>query len=578
MGVNVLSQLHIENIAIIEKLDVYFDEGLNVLTGETGAGKSIIIDSINMVLGERTSRELIRSGQDKAVVEALFYIHSGSIKDALNEYGIAPDDDGALLICREIASEGKNVCRVNGRLVTTAILKEIGRYMVNIHGQHDNQSLLQIDKHIDFLDIFAGSQLIKTREQYDTVYQKSRSLETEIKKISGDEREKERKIDLLQFQLNEIDNAKLKPGEIEELTERRLQLGNAEKIMSSVSEAYVLLYTGGKMGASVHDNMAEVLKQLGEVERFDKKLNVMFKSLEELSFQFSELVYELRDYRENIEYDPAALECLEQRLDLIYKLKRKYGSSIEDILNYRDKIKQELDKLFSSEEKLLDLNNALNETRKQLQHLAGQLSAMRLEAARSLEERIIKELRELDMNKTRFKVQVDQMITKDGGYEFNRQGYDKVEFLISTNAGEPLRPLAKIASGGEMSRIMLAIKTVLSDIDEVNTLIFDEVDTGVSGRAAQRIAEKLSLIAQKKQVLCITHLPQIACMADQHYLIEKVVSDDKSTTHIEKLTQQNRKKELARIIGGALVTDLTLQHAEEMISIANKIKKDLGKN
>lgn len=571
-----LSQLHIENIAIIDCLDVFFEKGLNVLTGETGAGKSIMIDSINMALGERTSRELIRSGQDKALVEALFYVHNSSIYDVLIEYGINIEEDNTLLICREISSEGKNVCRINGRLVTTSILREIGRLIVNIHGQHDNQSLLQSDKHIDFLDIYAGNELLEIKNQYKTVYQELSSLNLQINKINTNEQEREKKLDLYQFQLNEIDTAKLITSEEETLTEKRLLLNNAEKLMTAVSNAYVLLYTGGEKGISVHDGVAEALKDLGEVARYDKRLNQTYKSLEDLSFQFNELVYELRDYRQNIEYDPIMLESLEQRLDLIYKLKRKYGSTIQEILNYRDVIKQELDDFSNCEEKLLELSKKKHEAVKKLRDFAGKLSEMRLEAAQRLEEKIMKELQELDMNKTHFKVQVDKILDKEGKDEFSQQGCDKVEFLISTNPGEPLKPLVKIASGGEMSRIMLAIKTILADIDVVDTLIFDEVDTGVSGRAAQKVAEKLSLVAQKKQVLCITHLPQIASMADQHYLIEKTVFQDKSVAQVHKLSLQHRKKELARILGGAVITDLTLQHAEEMIAIADNVKKNLA--
>ncbi|WP_094546971.1 DNA repair protein RecN [Petroclostridium xylanilyticum] len=567
-----LSQLYIENVAIIDKMNVSFEEGLNVLTGETGAGKSIIIDSINMVLGERTSRDLIRSGEEKAVVEALFYIHSETISDMLGQLGIELEEDNALLISREITSGGKNVCRINGRIVTSSMLKDIGKYIVNIHGQHDNQALLQWDKHIDFLDRYGGSELLKVKADYQQVYEEVSNIKSEIRRISGDERERERKIDLLQFQLEEIEKAKLKRGEEEELTSQKLLLSNAEKLMNSVSNVYTILYTGNSKGNSVHDSIAEALKNLGEVERFDSKLSQYYKNLEEISYQLDELVHDIRDYRDNLEFDPAMLETIEQRLDLIFKLKRKYGSSVEEILDYQCRIRRELEEIFSSEERLVRLNSRLSESVKKLERLADELSYHRVNVARSLEQKIMKELHDLDMNKTQFKVKVEKLYDRSGNYEFSQQGYDRVEFLISTNPGEPLKPLVKIASGGEMSRIMLAIKTILADTDEVNTLVFDEIDIGVSGRAAQKIAEKLSLVAKKKQILCITHLPQIASMADHHYLIEKSVSGDKSATTVQKLTLQNRRKELARIIGGAVITDLTLKHAEEMINIARQIK------
>ncbi|MBZ4644752.1 MAG: repair protein RecN [Petroclostridium sp.] len=567
-----LSQLYIENVAIIDKMNVSFEEGLNVLTGETGAGKSIIIDSINMVLGERTSRDLIRSGEEKAVVEALFYIHSETISDMLGQLGIELEEDNALLISREITSGGKNVCRINGRIVTSSMLKDIGKYIVNIHGQHDNQALLQWDKHIDFLDRYGGSELLKVKANYQQVYEEVSNIKSEIRRISGDERERERKIDLLQFQLEEIEKAKLKRGEEEELTSQKLLLSNAEKLMNSVSNVYTILYTGNSKGNSVHDSIAEALKNLGEVERFDSKLSQYYKNLEEISYQLDELVHDIRDYRDNLEFDPAMLETIEQRLDLIFKLKRKYGSSVEEILDYQCRIRRELEEIFNSEERLVRLNSRLSESVKKLERLADELSYHRVNVARSLEQKIMKELHDLDMNKTQFKVKVEKLYDRSGNYEFSQQGYDRVEFLISTNPGEPLKPLVKIASGGEMSRIMLAIKTILADTDEVNTLVFDEIDIGVSGRAAQKIAEKLSLVAKKKQILCITHLPQIASMADHHYLIEKSVSGDKSATTVQKLTLQNRRKELARIIGGAVITDLTLKHAEEMINIARQIK------
>lgn len=568
-----LLQLHIENVAVIDEVDVHFKEGLNILTGETGAGKSIIIDSINMVLGERTSRDLIRSGEEKAVVEALFQINSEAVVQQLREFGLEVEEDNTLLISRQMTAGGRNVCRVNGNMVTSTILKEISKYIVNIHGQHDNQALLDWENHVEFLDKYAGESLLKLREQYRQVFNESNRIKSEIKRISGDEREKERRLDLLKFQIEEIDKAKLMKGEEEELESQRLILGNAEKLISATTNAYERLYGGGQVGTSIHDSLANVLQELGEVKQFDDKLEKYYTTLEEISFQLDELVHDIRDYRDHVEFDPDALEQIEQRIDLIYRLKRKYGGSVEEILEYRNKIAQEMEEMMCGEEKLNVLQAHLEENNKKMAQLAEDLFNRRVEAAQSLQQKIMKELQDLNMEKTTFKVQVEKEYDSSGHYKFSQQGMDRIEFLISTNPGEPLKPLVKIASGGEMSRIMLAIKTVLADTDVVNTLIFDEIDMGVSGRAAQKIAEKLYLIGKKKQVLCITHLPQLASMADYHYLIEKNIVGEKSHTTVQQLSDQHRKKELARIIGGAVMTDLTLKHAEEMISIADEIKK-----
>ncbi|MCG8502643.1 MAG: DNA repair protein RecN [Firmicutes bacterium] len=568
-----LLQLHIKNVAVIDEVDISFEEGLNVLTGETGAGKSILIDAINMVLGGRISRDLIRSGEKKAVVEALYQFNTAVVGDLLETLGIKAEDDHTLVISREITTSGRSVCRVNGCMVNLSVLKDIGCLIVNIHGQHDNQALLQWENHIDFLDKYAGKQFLALKKEYRHMFEEVSSIKGQIRKMTGDERERERKIDLLKFQLEEINQAKLQRGEEEEIDRQRLLLGNAEKLMTVTSNAYDTLYAGTQAGVAVHDQLAEVLKSLGEVKQFDPKLEGYYIILEEVGYQLDELVHDLRDYRDQLEFDPDMLATLEQRMDLIYKLKRKYGSTIEEILAYRDRIQQEFEALSVSEETLKELGIRLEQYTKKLKSSAEALSRHRIEVAQNLQQKIMSELQDLDMAKTSFEVRIEKEYDQSGDYKFSQVGFDKVEFLISTNPGEPLKPLVKVASGGEMSRIMLAIKTVLADTDEVNTLIFDEIDMGVSGRAAQKIAEKLSLVAYQKQVLCITHLPQIASMADHHYLIEKNVIDDKSNTNVHKLSVQHRKKELARIIGGAVMTDLTLKNAEEMISIAEELKQ-----
>jgi len=568
-----LAQLHIENIAVISKVDVDFHEGLNILTGETGAGKSIIIDSINMILGERTSKDLIRAGKDKAVVEALFYINSENIIEKLSEMGIEVEEDGALLISREMMSSGKNVCRINGRIVTTAMLRDISKLIVNIHGQHDNQELLQPDKHAEYLDKFGGNELLEIKRKYEQTYKEVHAIKNEIKGISGDDRERERKIDLLQFQIEEIDNARLKPGEDKELSEKRLFLSNAEKVINSVNRVYERLYTGDHKGLSIYDGFSEILMELDEVKKYEPKLAEHYKLIEDMSYQIQEMVHDIRNYRDNFEYDPNMLVEIEQRLDDIYKLKRKYGNTVEEILEYSQKIKEELNQMLNSEERLSLLNKELEIALARLTEQGNELSECRQKAAGMLREKIMNELQDLDMKQVEFSVGIEKAYNKDGELIFYPNGFDKIEFLISTNPGEPLKSLIKVASGGELSRIMLAIKTVLSDSDEVATLIFDEIDTGVSGRAAQKIAEKLSHIARKKQVICITHLSQIASMADHHYLIEKNLYQDEVATTVKRLDHESRKKELARIIGGAVITELTVKHAEEMIEIADKFKQ-----
>ncbi len=598
-----LYRLHIENVAVIDEVDVEFSEGFNVLTGETGAGKSIIIDSINMVLGERTSRDLIRSGKDKALVEALFYLESEVLRElskilnldlemdanandnansdsegdgdsARGNVVVNGDaDDNAFIVTREIASNGRNVCKVNGRIVTSSILKDIGRIIVNIHGQHDNQALLQSDKHIDFLDSYAGKGLLDIKKEYKKLYDETNKIKSEIKSISIDEREKERRIDLLSFQLKEINSAKLISGE-EEALETSLKLSsNSEKIMSVVSDAYEKLYSGSHSVSPVHDNLAAIIKELSEIVSFDSELQRYYEGLEEISYQIDEFANEIREYRDRFEFDPSQLQALEQRMDVIFKLKRKYGSSIDEVLQYGDDIEAELQEITFAEENLQKLSEQLEENIKLMTMYANKMSENRQKASAILGENIIAELKDLDMAGTVFEVNIEKCVDVNGRMSFTGDGIDKIEFIISTNPGEPLKPLSKIASGGEMSRIMLAIKKVLADTDRVNTLIFDEIDNGVSGRAANKIANKLSFVSKNKQVLCITHLPQIASMADHHYLIQKNVIDEKSSTIVKKLDNSSRKNEIARIIGGETLTDLALKHAEEMINIANKNKQ-----
>jgi len=559
-----LTRLHIKNIAVIDEVDIEFKNGFNVLTGETGAGKSIVIDSINMVLGERTSKDLIRNGEKKAIVEAMFDISSQKVIESLNELGIEAED-GSLLIYRDINVDGKGSCRINGQIATTGMVKEIARLLINIHGQNDNQALLMPSKHIEFLDSYAGNSNLLN--EYHSLYLELKQIEKKMKECEIDEQEKERKIDLLQFQIDEITSAKLTKGEEEALIERREFVGSASKIIAALENARALLYDGDNYSKSVHDALAEVIDGFAEISKYDSKLNEFYEALNSIAIELDDIIYQTRDYAENIEYDQKELDDIELRLDLIHKLKRKYGNSIESILEYNEKIQNELDQIIKSDELYQKLENDYRQTVDKLKEIAEKLNKSRVSAAATLEGKIMSELSDLDMTKVKFKVDIRPV-------GLTHSGSDEVEFLISTNPGEPLKPLSKIASGGEMSRIMLAIKSILADSDDVETLIFDEIDTGVSGRAAQKIAEKISKISTKKQILCITHLAQIASMADSHFLIEKTVKEDKTSTVVSEMDEEMRQKELARIIGGAFITDLTMQNAREMLDMANTLKKE----
>lgn len=554
-----LEHLHIQNIAVIDETAVSFDGGFHVLTGETGAGKSILIDSINMVLGERTSRDLIRSGEKKAYVEALFTLSESTVQQ-LAEWDIT---DTELLISREMTADGKNTCRINGRLATTAILREIARHVINIHGQHDNQSLLDPTAHIDFLDRYA--MLEEELFAYREIYEKTKAVKEELESLQMDETEKERTIDLLTHQIQEIESAKWKEGEEDSLIERRKLLSGADGILKTLSHAQQQLYES-EYGDSLYDAVSRINSELSHYTSLDSSLEELYGRLDNILIEIDDVVHQMRSYMDELEYDPGELDRLEQRLDLIHQLQRKYG---KDVAGELEKMKEELSGIMLSDERMLQLSAELKKLTAERDEKAEALSAKRKEAAVALAEKISGELADLDMKKVRFEVDITP---KNPG----EKGIDKVEFMISTNPGEPLKPLSKIASGGELSRIMLAVKSILSDSDEVDTLIFDEIDTGVSGRAAQKIAEKIHKISKSKQVICITHLAAIAAMADSHYLIEKKVSDERTQTSVYPLEPDERERELARMIGGVQVTDLTMQTAGEMLKMAEEFKN--GKN
>ncbi len=558
-----LQELHIKNIAVIEDVTVSFGTGFHVLTGETGAGKSILIDSINMALGGRCAKDLIRSGCDTATVDMVFEL-SKRAEQTLGELGIE-SEDGLLYINRQITADGKSRCRLNGHMVPLATLKEAGEVLLTIHGQHDNQAILSPKSHIHFLDDYGKYQpdLLAYQEQYNKV----KELRKRLDSLLTDEEEKARRTGLLEYQIQEIESAKLRVGEEEELEERREYLSHIEQIVAKSGSAYDALY-GDEQQAAAYDRIADAVHALETVHTFDGRLGEFYQSLSSVLAELEDVTHELRSYRDSVDYQPGELDFLEERLQTIAQLKRKYGQSEEEILAYLEKIREELSQIEDSDALREKLTREMTQETAVLSDLADGLSEKRRETAIALQTAIMQELSDLDMQKMRFSVSV-----QPEEEAFTTLGIDKVEFLISGNPGEALKPLSKIASGGEMSRIMLAMKSILAESDMVETLIFDEIDTGVSGRAAQKIAEKICMLSKDRQILCITHLAQIASMADTHFLIEKTSDEEHTKTSVTPLGKETRKEELARIIGGVEITDLTLQAAQEMLSMAETLKE-----
>lgn len=552
-----LNQLSVRNVAVIDKLDINLHDGVSVLTGETGAGKSIIIDSINMILGDRANKELVRYGTDKAVVQAVFDAPK-SVINILEENDIYVEDE-TVIITRQVTKEGKSVARINGMVVTLNILREISDRLINIHGQHDNQALLTPIRHITFLDAYADNEEYINR--YKDILSKKREIEKKISSLEMDEQEKMQRIDLLEYQVKEIKKASLEKDEEDDLREQRDIYTNAEQITKSVNEAYMNLYEGDEI-QSAYDGISIAVNEISQISDLNPQLKSIYDTLNEIMYSLEDTAHEIKEFGETVEFDEQALNEIEERLDLISGLKRKYGNSIEEILEYLKKAESELNDIKLSDERTNELKEELKNITKELKEKGNVLTQRRENAAKVLEENIEKSLHELNMEKSKFKVNIEN----DGTFYDN--GMDKVEFLISTNPGEPLKPLVKIASGGELSRVMLAIKSILADSDGVDTMIFDEIDTGVSGKAAMSIAKKLAVIAKNKQVICITHLPQLTAMADNHYLIQKNTDGELASTTLKELDEEGRELELARIIDGGEVTELALSHAKQMLENA----------
>ncbi|HEX2928024.1 MAG TPA: DNA repair protein RecN [Ruminiclostridium sp.] len=565
-----LLQLDIQNIALIDKISLEIAPGLNVLTGETGAGKSILIDSINAVLGGRVNRDIIRSGKDKAFIEAVFEYDNTYINNILEELGIE-HEDGSLILSREINLSGKNTCRINGRLVNVSVLKQVGELLLDIHGQHDNQSLLNTESHIGLLDAFGGEVIQKIISEYSILFEEYKSVKSRLKGLVGDKGEIERRMDMLKFQINDIKNARLKEGEDEELFKKRQVLANSEKIMSSIHVSYQLLSEGGDSGKPALYNLNKAISELAAIQKYDEDLIPLFEKLESVVYQLEDVCEELRAKRDEGDFDPDELTQIEERLDIITRMKRKYGTNIKEVLDFLHKSQKEYDELLQSESLAEDLKKQLGSISRKLQDTAVTLHLQREKAASVLEESITAELENLEMKNSRLKVNIQMNDTN----HFSKNGLDAVEFLISSNAGEPLKPLSKIASGGEMSRIMLAIKTILAKVDAIPTLIFDEIDTGISGKAAQKVGEKLSYISGTHQVICVTHLSQLACMADNHLYIEKNSNGENTFTTVKILDEKGRIEEIARIIGGSDITSLAYKHAEELLRSAENFKKSV---
>ena len=546
-----LSLLHIENIAVIESADISFDRGFNVLTGETGAGKSIVIDAISAILGERAYRDMIRTGTERASVRAVFT----DVPELtwFSENGVEYDPE--TVISREIHLDGKNICRVNGSLVNVTNLHKLGIQLINIHGQHDSAALFDEENHLIFLDSFADNAAL--RQDYGEKYETVAKLRREINALTMDESEKLRRMETLKYQIAEIEKAELEAGEDEVLEERRKVLQNAEKLSNGMDTAVECLY-GGEESDGAAGLLAQAEYALARLTKFSDTFSELHDRVSDLMYQVQDAAEEVRDARDSLSYSADELEQIESRLDVIHKLRRKYGTSCEDILAYLEKAKAELDEIEFADDHLDRLKKNLKQAEKAAWDAAKILRENRRETSKAMSARILTELTQLDMPRVQFSCEFAET-------ELTANGADSAAFYLSANAGEALKPLSKVASGGELARIMLAMKNVLAEKDQIGTLIFDEVDTGVSGRAAQKVAEKLRSVAKHKQVLCVTHLPQLAALADTHLLIAKSERDGRTFTSVTPLDIEGRKRELARIIGGASITETTLKSAEEML-------------
>ena len=560
-----LQSIHIKNVALIERLDMEFTNGFNVLTGETGAGKSILIDAVNLVLGERASKELITHGADKAAVDAVFNVQNAgsALFLALEELGVEPADE--LFLSREVSLSGKNVCRLNGVMVPLAVLKRVSDLLVDVHGQHEHQSLLNAALHIRFLDAFGAAQIAPVKEKLLEAYTSFKSIQKSMLSGFSSQDEREREMDILGYQIREITAAKLKPGEEEKLLAERALLANAERIQTAFSASAEAL--GGDSGALTL--VSEAKKQMRSIDALSSEYAVLSGRLEEAYFTLEDIAYTLRDAKEGVEFDPRRLDQIETRMEHIKSLKRKYGTTVEDVLSFCESAQKKLDALIEDTKMQSELQARLDEALVNYRELAKELTEKRRAAAELLSHAVLNELLELGLEKSRFEVSFAANAEKEPA----ANGWDGVEFLLSTNPGEPLKPLEKVASGGELSRIMLAFKAIFAQNDDIGTLIFDEVDTGISGRTAAIVGDKMVRIADDRQVICVTHLPQIAALADAHFLVEKHDDGKTTRTSVRLLELSERRAQVAQMMGGSN-EGFAFDHAAELIEKSEAKKRE----
>lgn len=554
-------ELYMKNCALVEESRVNLGENLNILTGETGSGKSIIIEALGLCLGNKYDKSFLRKGSEKGIAEIRVSSPSKNLQNVLNEYDIDLEDD-ELIITRIIYADGKSVARVNGRTVKMSILKEIALTFIDLHGQHQNQALFNKDTHLKFLDLFGGKVLDLPKDEYKNTYADYNKVKKALNTLNEnkDEKEIQREIDLLKFQINEIEAAALSKDEYEDLLKQREIYRNSEKIYNNLNCSYEKLHSGS---INAVDLIGMASNELSEISKYDETLSEYSEIIERIMYELQDTCRDLRNYKENIDFEPYELEQIEVRIDEINNLRRKYGDTIEDILNYKDKMSLRLEEIINRDEMAENLKNQLAQLEEELNKKALSLTKVRQEVAINLEQAIINELKSLDMKGISFKVNFTEA-------NYSQNGNCEVEFMISFNLGEDLKPIYKVASGGEMSRFMLAFKTILADIDEIDTIVFDEIDAGISGIAAQVVGDKLHNIAKKKQILCITHLPQIAANADTHFCIWKNSDENRTYTTIEKLNYEESINEIARLIAGSNITDTTIEHAREIVNLTKE--------
>lgn len=574
-----LSRLQIKNLALIDEIIIEFEDGLNVLTGETGAGKSLIIDALNILSGERADKALIQNGKDFALVEGIFVLSDYfALKNKLLNFGIEIAQDGLLIVSRQISHAGKNYSRINGISVTITTLREVSNYLFDIHGQHEHQSLLSTEKHIEILDSLGGEEIFNARLRVSENYELWKEARVKLKELSLSEKEQLRLKDILTFQIDEIEKAGLCITEMEDLLEEKIILQNAERITEALKQSYALLYSGSQKQVSAHDQLVKALQQLKQIESLDKKIEQIATEIETAYYQVEEIISSLRSIKDSYFFDSERLDEIENRIAHINFLRRKYGNTISEILNFLLECKEKLLSIENREISIIEQNELERKHYAKLISLCGTLSRIRHNVADKFSESLLWKLSELGMEKTQFKVSFKE--TGEFGLAGNpieskvsESGFDEIEFLISTNLGEPLKPLTKIVSGGEISRIMLAFKTILAGIHNVPVLIFDEVDTGISGRIAQVVAEKMISISNHHQIICVTHLPQIAAMADLHLYVTKYEISARTVTKVEPLNFERRQYEIAAMLAGSDITDLSLSHSGELIERATEFKK-----